>query len=112
MGFIYFISSDKMGSNDPELGQKLMRSFVVNLLASPQKPSHIIFVEKGVKLLTSEFPVVDAFGILEKEYGVELLACVTCLDYYGIRDALKAGKISNMPDIIEAMHESDKVIHI
>ncbi|MHB1405229.1 MAG: DsrE family protein [Desulfitobacteriaceae bacterium] len=50
--------------------------------------------------------------ILEKEYGVEILACVTCLDYYGIRDKIDVGRVSSMPEIIAAMHESDKAIHI
>ncbi|RNC29382.1 MAG: hypothetical protein AWM53_00735 [Candidatus Dichloromethanomonas elyunquensis] len=112
MSFAYFISSDKIGNQDPELGQRLMHSFFIKLLEAEEKPSYILFAERGVKLLLPEFSAVDALKILETEYGVQLLACVTCLDYYGIKDQLEVGQISGMPDIIAAMHESDKVIHI
>ncbi|MFZ3102645.1 MAG: DsrE family protein [Desulfitobacteriaceae bacterium] len=48
----------------------------------------------------------------KNENNVELLACVTCLDYYGIKDRIEVGKISSMPEIIAAMHESDRVVHL
>jgi sulfur relay (sulfurtransferase) complex TusBCD TusD component (DsrE family) len=47
-----------------------------------------------------------------QERGVEVLACQTCLDYYGIIEKIAAGKVSNMADIIEAMQAADKVIHL
>ena len=112
MSFSYFITSDTIGHQDPELGKRLMHSFFMKLLEAAEKPSHILFLEKGVQLLLPEFSAVNALKILEKESGVILLACVTCLDYYGIKDKIEVGQVSSMPDIIEAMHESDKVIHI
>ena len=89
-----------------------MHSFFIKLLEADEKPSHILFVERGVKLLHSEFSAVDALKILEDQFGVELLACVTCLDYYEIKDEIVVGQVSSMPDIIAVMHESDKIIHI
>jgi len=112
MSFSYFISSDTIGHQDPELGKRLMHSFFLKLLVADEKPSHILFLERGVKLLLPEFSAVDALKILAEESGVTLLACVTCLDYYGIKDRIEVGEISTMPEIIEVMHESDKVIHI
>ena len=112
MSFSYFISSDTIGHQDPELGKRLMHSFFLKLLVADEKPSHILFLERGVQLLLPEFSAVDALKILAEESGVTLLACVTCLDYYGIKDRIEVGEISTMPEIIEVMHESDKVIHI
>ncbi len=37
---------------------------------------------------------------------------MTDLVYFIIKDTIAAGKVSNMPDIIEVMHEAGKVIHI
>jgi len=108
----YLISSDKIGNQDPQLGQRLMHSFFMNLLTAAEKPAHILFVERGVKLLLPEFSAFNALKILQDEYHVELLACITCLDYYGITDSITIGQISGMPEIIAAMHESDKVIHL
>lgn len=112
MSFSYFISSDAIGHQDSDLGKSLMEKFFLKLVEAPEKPSHILFVERGVQLLLPEFLALDALKILEKEFGVELLACVTCLDYYGIKDKIEVGQVSNMVQIIAAMHASDKVIHI
>jgi len=112
MSFTYLISSDTIGHQDSELGKRLMHSFFMKLLEAAEKPSHILFLERGVQLLLPQFSAVNVLKILEKEYAVELLACVTCLDYYDIRDKIEVGKVSSMPEIIAAMHESDKVIHI
>ncbi len=112
MSLVYFISSDTIGHQDPELGKRLMHNFFMKLLEAAEKPSHILFLERGVQLLLPKFSAVNVLKILENESSVELLACVTCLDYYGIRDKIEVGKISSMPEIIAAMHESDKVIHL
>ena len=112
MSFAYFISSDTIGQQDPELGKRLIHSFFIKLLEAAEKPSYILFLEKGVKLLLPEFTAFDALKILAEESGVTLLACVTCLDYYGIKDKIEVGEVSTMPEIIAVMHKSDRVIHI
>lgn len=112
MSFSYFVSADTIGHQDPELGKRLMHSFFLKLMEAAEKPSHILFLERGVQLLLPEFTAVDALKSLAEESGVNLLACVTCLDYYGIKDKIEVGEVSTMPEIIAVMHESDKVIHI
>ena len=61
--------------------------------------------------MLSESLCLDPIKVLEGR-GVEILACQTCLDYYGIKERMGAGKVSNMPDIIEAMQTAGKVIHL
>lgn len=112
MSFVYFVSSDKIGCQDPELGRLLMHSFFTKLLEAAEKPSHILFVERGVKLLAESSPIINSSKILEDEYGVAILACITCLNYYDLKDNIQVGQICGMADIISAMHDSDKVIHI
>lgn len=109
--FVYFIASDKMGSQDPELGLVLMRNFFRKLVEAEQKPTHLLFVERGVQLLLPDFEAIEALEELEGK-GVKLLACQTCLDFYGIREKISLGEVSNMPSIIQAMHEADKVISL
>lgn len=108
--FVYFIASDKIGSQDPDLGARLMYTFFLKLIQTVQLPSKILLMERGVLLLTESL-CLDPIKLLE-ERGVEILACQTCLDYYGIREKMGAGKVSNMPDIIEAMQSAGKVIHL
>lgn len=109
--FVYFITSDKIGSQDPELGTRLMNTFFLKLIQANSLPSHILLMERGVQLLLPESPCLDPIKVLEGR-GVEILACQTCLDYYGIKERIGAGKVSNMPDIIEAMQAAGKVIHL
>ena len=109
--FVYVITSDKIGSQDPDLGTRLMSTFFLKLIQTQSLPSHILLMERGVQLLLPGSPCLDPIKVLEKR-GIGLLACQTCLDYYGIKEQMGAGKISNMPDIIEAMQAAGKVIHL
>lgn len=109
--FLYCLTSDKIGSQDQELGSRLMNTFFLKLVQAVKYPSHIILMERGVNLLLPESPSLDAIKMLE-ERGVTMLACQTCLDYYGIKEKIGAGRISNMPDIIDAMQAAEKVIHL
>lgn len=109
--FVYWIASDKIGNQDPELGTTLMTNFMVKLVQAEKKPTHLLLVERGVQLLLPQSPVVEALRELERE-GVELLACQTCLDFYGIRESIAVGKVSNMPTIIQKMHSADNVISL
>jgi len=108
---VYFITSDKIGSQDPELGARLMNTFFLKLIQANNLPSHILLMERGVQLLLPESPSLDAIKALQGR-DVEILACKTCLDYYGMREKMGAGKVSNMPDIIEVMQGAGKVIHL
>ncbi len=110
-GFVYVITSDKIGSQDQELGGRLMNNFFLKLVQARFLPTHILLMERGVQLLLPECAALDPIKILVGR-GVEVLACQTCLDYYEIRDRIAAGRVSNMPDIIEIMHMAAKVIHL
>lgn len=109
--FVYFMSSDKMGSQDPDLGQVLMRNFFLKLIDEEEFPTHILFVERSVQLLLPDSQVIEAMSVLQGR-GVKLLACLTCLNFYGIREKLQVGEVTNMTTIIQTMHAADKVISL
>jgi intracellular sulfur oxidation DsrE/DsrF family protein len=52
-----------------------------------------------------------AQGHLKKleEQGVEILACSTCLEYFGLTDKLLVGKPTNMVRSIQSMLTTDMV---
>ena len=81
--FVYFITSDKIGNQDPDLGARLMYTFFLKLVQAARLPSHILLMEKGV-LLLSESLCLDPIKALEGR-GVEILACQTCHDHYCIK---------------------------
>ncbi|MDI6799826.1 MAG: hypothetical protein QMD53_04025 [Actinomycetota bacterium] len=44
--------------------------------------------------------------------GAEVLSCGTCLDYYGLKEDLVVGKISNMYDTTESFKKAEKILSI
>ena len=106
-----FISSNKMGNGNDELGEVLMKGFIYTLTESKPYPKSILLVNSGVKLSTENYDTVENFKILQ-EAGVEILSCGTCLDYYGLKESLKVGNITNMYTIVDIMKNSSQTISI
>jgi selenium metabolism protein YedF len=110
-GTVVFIAADKLGEGDERLGAILMKAFLNTLHDSEPKPEKILLINNGVKLAVEGSDVLDSLGALAKD-GVPIVACGTCLNYYGIMDKLRIGIAGNMYDIVNAMLEAGKVIKI
>jgi len=108
---VFLITSNTLGRGDDELGSILMRSFMHTLGEASSKPSRIIFINSGVKLVARGSEVLDDLRTLEKA-GADILACGTCLGYYKLKEAVEVGHISNMYDITSALLEAGKVISL
>ena len=106
-----FISSDKIGNGNDELGAVLMKGFIYTLTESKPYPKSILLVNSGVKLSTENYDTIENLKILE-EAGVEILSCGTCLDYYGLKGSLKLGSVTNMYTIVDIMKYSLQTISI
>ncbi len=107
--FIIVISSDKMGEGDEELGHLLMNNFIKALKDIEKLPTHIVFYNKGVTLVTNNSLVIDNLRDLEKT-GVELLLCATCVNFYKIEANIGAGSLSNMYSIAEIMTNAGNIV--
>lgn len=109
-GYAVFVGKDHVGEGDPQLGYNLMKMALYTLAQGDQPPASLLFMNGGVKLVAGEEQqVIDSVKAMA-EKGTEVLVCGTCLDFYGIKDQLKVGDVSNMYDILERMHEAAKVI--
>jgi selenium metabolism protein YedF len=107
---IILIGSNTLGSGgNTQLGSLLMHSFLNTLGAFNTRPSSIIFMNDGVKLVTEDITAVGELKQLEKQ-GVEILACGTCLAYLKLTDRLAVGRVSNMYDLTDIMLKAGKVI--
>ena len=106
---VVYINSHLMGIGEEALGTILMRSFLKTLLDLKPIPSKLIFVNTGVRLSSEGSEVVETLQVLSDK-GVEILSCGTCLDFYGLKEKLKVGKISNMYDIAQSLMEADRLI--
>lgn len=109
-GITFMITCDKIGDND-ELGKILMEGFINTLPAATNKPRRIMFLNEGVRLTTEGSPVLPSLAKLV-EAGVEIRSCGTCLDYYGLKDKLQVGTITNMYDTVEALTSGDVIVKI
>ena len=100
-GKVVVLSSDTMGNGDEKLGKKLMKAFVFALTSQDEAPEKVICYNTGAFLTTEDPDTVRDLKSLE-EAGTTVMTCGTCLDFYGLKEKLQVGIISNMYDIVEA----------
>ena len=106
---VVVISSDKMGSGNDELGKVLMKGFLFAVTQLDELPKTMLFYNGGATLTTEGSDSLEDLKSLEAQ-GVEIMTCGTCLDYYGLKEKLAVGTVTNMYSIVETMDQATKVI--
>lgn len=106
-----FVGKEIIGSGSEELGKSLIKMYFYTMTECDDLPKSILFMNDGVKVPTLNDQVIEHLKELEKK-GVEILVCGTCLNFYGLEEKLKVGKVSNMYEISNCMKEASKVITI
>jgi len=105
-GQILLLGSEGMGRGDDGLGLTILGNFLKTLVGNPLRPEKIVCWNAGVKLLTGDSPVVGTLQDLEG-VGVEILACKTCIEHFGLQGKLVAGEVSTMPIISDLLMRSN-----
>jgi len=108
MKTVIVLNNDQMGHGAPELGQKILGTFLRKLTAMRYVTAIVLF-NSGVKLVTRGSPVLAELIHLH-EAGVDIRPCGTCLEFYGLKDQLAVSTISGMDDIIRELDAAEKVI--
>ena len=103
------IASCPMGHGNEERGKVLMKGFIYALSQLDELPQTILFYNGGATITTEESPSLEDLKSMEAQ-GVEILTCGTCLDYYGLKDKLAVGSVTNMYTIVEKLNQADKII--
>ena len=98
-----------MGEGDPELGKKLLISFLKNLIKSEKKIDFIGCVNSGINLTTHSGDALKALEQLQNN-GSIIASCGSCLDHYGKRDQLMIGQVGSMDKSVNLWFEADKII--
>ena len=106
---VVVISANTMGSGDETLGKKLMKAFIFALTSQDEVPDKVICYNTGAYLTTEDADTVKDLKALE-EAGATIMTCGTCLDFYGLKEKLQVGIISNMYDIVEAQMGASLII--
>ncbi len=105
------VTGEGLGRGDEELGRRLMAKFFAQIMAMGSRPHAVAFYNAGVKLLVHGSPIADALRSLDQD-GVELVACGTCVEHFGLRAHLAIGRVSDMREIVGLMDGADKVVTV
>ena len=108
---VYAFGTNVMGSGNDELGAALMKGFIYAVSQLEELPKTMLFYNGGVKLTTEGSASLEDLKSLQAQ-GVEILSCGTCLDFYGLKDKLRVGGITNMYVIAQTMAEAGNVVKI
>ena len=99
---IVLMTKDYLGEGSEDLGRNLMKTFWVCMLEADVKPAKVYFINSGVKMVVNDSIHLENIKKLA-ELGVEIAACGICLDFFGIKDELGVGSITNMYAITDSI---------
>ena len=105
------ITSAEFGSGSAELGGKLMKTFLATLPEFGESLWRLVLLNGGVSLCAEGSHVLDELQKLHAS-GTTILACGTCLEYFGLLEKKVLGDTTNMMDVVTSMQLADKVIKI
>ena len=108
-GMVVVLSANVMGTGDEKLGTNLMKAFVFAVTKQDQLPETIVCYNTGAYLTCEGADTLEDMKALEAE-GVNILTCGTCLDFYGIKDKLAVGTVTNMYEIVEVMEKAKNIV--
>ena len=108
-GMLVVLSGNTMGTGDEKLGKALMKAFVFALTKQDVLPETILCYNTGAYLTTEGADTLEDLKLLESE-GVTILTCGTCLDFYGLKEKLAVGGITNMYEIVQRMESAQTIV--
>lgn len=108
-GMVVVLSANVMGTGDPKLGTALMKAFVFALTKQDRLPETILCYNTGAYLTCEGADTLEDMRALEAE-GVVIRTCGTCLDFYGLKEKLAVGTVTNMYEIVECMESAGSII--
>ena len=100
---VVVMASDRMGEGNDELGKVLAKSFIFAVTQLEELPKTMLFYNGGATLTCEGSDCLEA-------QGVEIQTCGTCLDYYGLKEKLAVGSVTNMYSIVETMAGAVKIL--
>ncbi|MGI6076156.1 MAG: sulfurtransferase-like selenium metabolism protein YedF [Pyramidobacter sp.] len=104
-----FLSHDKIGGDDAELGEVLMKAFLGTLAQfDEERPEVVALMNEGVKLSVRGTPSCESLqDYVDK--GGRVLVCGTCLKHFALTDKIGVGTVSNMFEIVSTLLKHNTV---
>ena len=108
---VVVFNNDGLGHADEALRHRLAANYLRTLGELGYRPQAVLFYAAGVKLVAAGSPCLKELEELAGA-GVPLIACRTCLDYYGLTGQVRVGEIGNMLRIVEEQGQAQKVVTV
>ncbi len=108
-GLVVVLGSDQMGNGAEQLGKNLMKAFIFAVSKQDKLPETILCFNGGASLSCEGSLSLQDLKDMEAE-GVKIATCGTCLDFYGLKEKLAVGSVTNMYDIVEVMEGAKKIV--
>ena len=108
-GVTVLVTKDMMGDGSEELGRILIKGFIFSLTELPVLPKAVIFLNSGVRLAVEGSNTLADLQKLS-DAGATILACGTCLNYYGLTEKLAVGEVTDMFGITGHLAAPGKLI--
>lgn len=106
---VVVVSSDRMGTGNDDLGKVLIKGFIFAVTQLDTLPKTMLFYNGGATLTCEGSDSLEDLKSLEAQ-GVQIMTCGTCLDYYGLKEKLAVGTVTNMYSIVETIAGSSNII--
>ena len=106
---VVVVNSATMGIGNDELGKVLMKGFIYAVSQLEELPDTMLFYNGGATITTEGSASLEDLKSMEAQ-GVTIKTCGTCLDYYGLKEKLAVGTITNMYDIVETMNKAAHIV--
>lgn len=110
-GSVVLVGTDSLGRGSEELGRKLLGGLIYAFAHQDPLPKAMVFFNGGARLTCEGSESLEDVRDLESK-GCEILTCGTCLDFYGIRDQLGVGGVTNLYRIAEIMATEPNVVSL
>ncbi|MDA3792539.1 MAG: sulfurtransferase-like selenium metabolism protein YedF [Elusimicrobia bacterium] len=106
---VFFLKTYELGRPDKELGELLMKTLFQTIPDMDSFPSKIVFMHGSVKHTVKDSKTLRQVKKLEA-LGIDIVVCGTCLDFYGLKDELAVGRISNFFEIASILSGADNTV--
>lgn len=105
------IGSSQMGKGDEELGTMLMKSYLYSLTELDVPPQALLFFNGGIFMTTEGSAALEDLRTLAQK-GTQIYSCGACLDFYGKKQELAVGSITNMYAIATTMAQAKRLVNL
>lgn len=107
---VYCFTNNRMGHGDDDLGEILVKACINTIKETSPLPTALVFYNAGILLVTDDSPVCGSLVHLQN-LGVQILVCGTCAEFFGKKEVIHTGTISNMYTILETLAAAGHIIY-